>query len=146
MNVPGFTAVSSLYLSTRSYTMMRSVPSAENSRLIVTPQQDSTFVPPCSNPLGGCYPAPDGSFLSICPCGSPGTCGPCFDLAVEGYDLGSKSICLCESVSVPPDRCDTMCGGIVDHCRRQDCYCTCEGGTIHRDPFSRCGRTCGGLP
>ena len=105
MNVPGFTAASSLYLSTRSYTMIRSVSSAGNSILIVTPQQGTTFVPPCSNPLGGCYPAPDGSFLSICPCGSPGTCGPCFDLSVEGYDLGSKNLCLCDSVTVTPPPC-----------------------------------------
>jgi hypothetical protein len=104
-NMPRFTAGSSLYLSTRFYLMTPSVASVGNSGLTVTPQQGVTFVPPCLNATGGCYPAPDGRFLSICPCGSPGTCGPCFDLSIGGYDLGSKNICYCDTVSVTPRPC-----------------------------------------
>ena len=131
-----FTAASTLYRSPRNY-LMRSV-SAGSSGVGVIPQQASTFVPPCSNPLGGCYPAPDGSFLSICPCGSTGTCGSCFDLSVEGYDLGSKNICLCQSQSVPPLPCcppkTPKCCGV---CRpRPDgtgliCDGTCIGPSEH---------------
>jgi hypothetical protein len=116
MMLPGFNAGSSLYRSGQYFLTAPSVGAVGNGRLPVTPQQGQTFVPPCSNPLGGCYTAPDGSLLSICPCLSPGTCGPCFDLSVEGFDLGSKQICLCESVTVPPPTCcpgRKCCGACV---------------------------------
>jgi hypothetical protein len=63
-------------------------------------------------------------------------CGPCFNLSVEGYNLGNKNICLCESQITPccpagrpiccgkcqsqPDGtgsiCDGMCIGRGQHC------------------------------
>jgi hypothetical protein len=100
INMVGFTAGFSLYRSSQYYLMTRSAGSIGNSGRTVTPQQ-SIVGPPCTSPLGSCYTAPDGSLLSICPCGSPGTCGPCFDLSVEGVDLGNKHICLCESENFP---------------------------------------------
>jgi len=126
------TAEFSLYRQSQHYLMTRSVGSIGDSERTVEPQAGSP-VPPCLNlALGGCYPAPDGSLLSICPCGSAGTCGPCFDLSVEGFNLGNKNICLCESVlsRCCPDPSRPICCGV---CRPQPGGGSlCDGQCAHQ--------------
>lgn len=148
MRMPGFTAVASMYQSTRCYVMapvvafprgdgvlsmaaafMPFMPTGGNGgggqcfpkgcgpcstdgfRICqnqdwpdcTTRTEPCTPPPPtgCINQLGGSYPSPCGC-LSICDPGSypgsPGTCGSPFDLNVQGFDLGMKTICL----SPPP--------------------------------------------
>ena|SRR5215469_2098420 len=121
-----FTAACTLYLSTRSY-MTTSSPAARNSGPVVTPQQGGAFTPPCSDATGACYPDPFGNFLSICPCDSPGTCGPCFDLSVEGFDLGNKHVCLCSEITttIPccPPKTPFCCGDCLPRPDGRGSFC-----------------------
>ena len=99
MGMPGFTAEASMYPSTRYYRVAPSAASVRDGGLVSM----AAWTAACSNPIGtqGCYPDEDGDMISICPCGSQSTGGPCFDLTVDTgtifgtVDLGMQQICKC---------------------------------------------------